>query len=314
MIIAVALSPCVDRTMVVDQLVIGEVHRPSAATVTPGGKGFNVARAAHTLGAPVLTLGIVGGYSGRWLSATLAGLGIPTDLVVGRNETRTSVSIADMSTGVMTDVYEPATPVDPEEWQALEARLDRLISPGDWVSISGTLPTGSPGNAVSRLIATAHRRGAKVAVDTHGGALHDATTARPEVIKINVDEARSLVGDTEAPFDQIVGQLDRTCRLAIVTAGADGAYGGGQHIWSSARGAYPVGSGDSFMAGLLSVLAGRDFDDPEAIRAGLIVAAAAATANALVPGAAVFDRSEVSRLVDSIKMEPYQPRSRVDFA
>ncbi len=306
MIIVVALSPCVDRTMVVDQLTVGEVHRPSQATVTPGGKGFNVARAAHTLGATVVAFGIVGGHSGRWLRESLDELGVKNHLLTGVNETRTSISIADASTGLMTDFYEPATPVTSAEWTELESAVASALSADDWLSISGTAALGAPADAVSRLIGIAHDRGARVGVDTHGAALRDAASARPDVIKVNVNEAVGLLGPGPNPGPrELARQLGDVTELAIVTAGTHGAFGGGLHVSSHTVGSYPVGSGDSFMAGLLTEFSrtAGGFTDPQRIRSALIAATAAATANALVPGAAVFSRTGFDELRPSIVVE-----------
>jgi fructose-1-phosphate kinase PfkB-like protein len=46
MIVAVALSPALDRTLVVDSLNPGSIHRPLQIVEVVGGKGFNVTRAA----------------------------------------------------------------------------------------------------------------------------------------------------------------------------------------------------------------------------------------------------------------------------
>ena len=306
MIIVVALSPCVDRTMVVDQLIVGEVHRPSQATVTPGGKGFNVARAAHTLGAGVVAFGIVGGHSGQWLRESLDELGVEHHLLAGVNETRTSTSIADASTGLMTDFYEPATPVTAAEWAELESMVAAAITPGDWLSISGTTPSGSPPDAVARLVTIAHAGRAHVGVDTHGSALRNAASARPDLIKVNVSEAVGLLGaDQRRDARHLAHLLGEVAELAIVTAGVDGAVGGGHHVRSQTVGSYPVGSGDSFMAGLLTEFCRSTGDviDSHVVRAALITATAAATANALVPGAAVFSPADVEKLRPSIVVE-----------
>lgn len=309
MIVAVALSPCVDRTIVVDRLVVGAVHRPSLVTVTPGGKGFNVARAARTLGADVLAAGIVGGHSGRWLAAGLAEEGIDTVLIDGINETRTSVSVADLSTGVMTDLYEPATPVTTDEWDRLLDHVAGRLSAGDWLSVSGTHATGAPEDSVSRLVHLGHAAGAFVAVDTHGPALADAVSAAPEIVKINFDEARGLLGSVtpdRGPAALSAEIAAATGGLAVITAGPDGAYGAGLHVaCPGVFGPYPVGSGDSFLAGLLAGLDGRA-DWQGHVADGLCLATAAATANALRPGAACFARGTAEALVGRTTVRPVE--------
>ena len=50
-LLAIAPNPSIDRLVEVEELRRGEIHRPAAVTVVAGGKGFNVARVAATLGA-----------------------------------------------------------------------------------------------------------------------------------------------------------------------------------------------------------------------------------------------------------------------
>ena len=38
MIVSVAPSPALDRTLVVESVVAGQIHRPSAVVAVPGGK------------------------------------------------------------------------------------------------------------------------------------------------------------------------------------------------------------------------------------------------------------------------------------
>ncbi len=64
------------------------------------------------------------------------------------------------------------------------------------------------------------------------------------------------------------------------------------------HGHYPVGSGDSFLGGLLAELdRGASFVD------GLRVAAAAGAANALVPGPGRFEQSSVEELTAQVRID-----------
>ena len=52
-IVCVAANPSVDKLFEVERLVPGDIHRPIGFVQVAGGKGLNVARAAHALGAEV---------------------------------------------------------------------------------------------------------------------------------------------------------------------------------------------------------------------------------------------------------------------
>jgi 1-phosphofructokinase family hexose kinase len=310
-LLCVALSPSVDVTYVVDQLAAGRIHRPDAVRRVAGGKGFNVARAARGLGAAVTAAGIVGGHAGRWLGDALRAEGVPAELVAGRTETRTCVSIMDTEAGVLSEVYEPATPVDATEWAAL-ARVVRTHR-GSWVTLSGSLPAGAPDGAAVRLARAARGRGALVALDTHGAALADALDA-VDVVKVNAAEAAGLLGGPPTePRELAAALLARVATpwLAVVTAGADGAVAalrapaGVLVLHAGApptAAAFPVGSGDSFLAGLVTgLMADRS---PAGVAAALRLGVATGTANAAVPGAAVFDRAHVAELAEQVRISP----------
>ena len=92
------------------------------------------------------------------------------------------------------------------------------------------------------------------------------------------------------------------CRRAgpvdvVITDGAAGSIGwdrsgaGWRAVTEAAPGGYPVGSGDCFLAGLVSELAaGRTLAE------ALEVAAAVGAANAAIPGGGIFDLETVARL------------------
>jgi 1-phosphofructokinase family hexose kinase len=310
-LLCVAFSPSVDVTYVVDRLAPGRIHRPDTVARVAGGKGLNVARAARALGTAVTATGIVGGHAGRWLDDALRADGVPAELVTGRAETRTCVSIMDTGAGLLSEVYEPATPVDAGEWAALAEVV--AGHRGRWVTLSGSLPTGAPDAAAARLARAARDRGALVALDTHGTALADALDA-VDVVKVNTAEAAALLGRAATdPRELAAALLGRvgTPWLAVVTAGADGAAaalrepGGVRVLHAGApptAAAFPVGSGDSFLAGLVTgLIADRS---PAGVAAALRLAVATGTANAAVPGAAVFDRAEVTALLDRVRISP----------
>jgi fructose-1-phosphate kinase PfkB-like protein len=301
-----------------------------------GGKGFNVARAAHTLGATVVATGVLGGDTGAWMVAMLARTGIRMAPVSGARPTRTCVSVADRATGAVTEFYEPAPPITPRAWAELLATVARICEEHPtWVSLSGSLPPGPVPEAIADLVEAAKGAGARVAVDTHSTALAAAVGAGADLVKVNVEEAAAVLGlgpgtgwtvpgpdglDGEGPARRRPGSepaLDPTALagkllaaspgtdIAIVTAGADGAVlaardGTGFQLGLDVRGDYPAGSGDSFLGGLLTGLAGAPGEVLPAAR----LAVAAGAANALTPGAGVLDAATAHQLAEQVEIIP----------
>ena len=68
MILCVTSNPAIDRTLLVDALRVGEVHRAQKTLIAAGGKGLNVARTIHALGGSPFCMGLLGGHTGNLLA------------------------------------------------------------------------------------------------------------------------------------------------------------------------------------------------------------------------------------------------------
>ena len=175
--------------------------------------------------------------------------------------------------------------------------------PGSWLTISGSLPRGAPDEGYRDLIHEARRGDVRVALDSEGERLRLALTAEPEIVKVNVAEAGGLLGVPTARRDDSLIAASKIRQMAggdghagIVTRGAEGVmlaapdgtlYEGVLYV----RGRYPVGSGDAFLAGLVTALErGSDWDD------ALRLALGAGAANAELAGAARLEPSRAEAL------------------
>lgn len=305
MIVCVAANPSIDRLFEVERLRAGEIHRPSGLVLVPGGKGLNVARAAASMGAEVVAAAILRGHAGRWVAESLAAEGVRGRFVWTHGETRTSLSVADLETGGLTEFYEHGTEVPSATWPEFQHGISILLPGASWVTISGSMPSGSPDDGYRSLAREVRGAGARVAVDAAGEALALALEAGPDVVKVNAHEAGDLLGRIVATADDALAAAaelrDRAGgpgHAGLVTRGAEGVAivgpdGVERHGRLYVRGRYPVGSGDAFLAGLVVGLE-RDRTWPDALRLAL----GAATANAELPGAGRLDRSRAEALAE----------------
>ena len=309
-----AATPSLDITYVVDRLAVGAIHRPIDVVRCPGGKALNLARAAHTLDAEVRLVGLFGGGTGRWLVDELTSAGIGVRAVESGVETRTCISIADTKTGELTELYPYADSPTAAAWSAFCDTSAALAAaprsvPG-WFAMSGGAPSGLADDAIAAVLAAARDAGLRIAVDTHGPALAAAVAIQPDLVKINRSEAAGLLDAAEdTPLVQLaIGVQERSGGLVVITDGADGALGlpspdDAGPAWQvpvpGRRGSFPVGSGDSFLGGLLASL-----DRGEPLPDALMWATACGTANALVPGAAVFTAEAATALYAQAHAEP----------
>lgn len=314
-LVCVAANASIDKTAAVERLVPGGIHRPEILAVVPGGKALNVVRSARGLGMAASVVAVLGGHAGSWIEEALAARGIRARVVRLPGETRTCLSVLDRATGLLTEFYEAGTPLDMAGWQSLEAALAAELAAdpaGTLVAISGSLPPGAPSDGYRRLAVLASDRAARVILDASGAQLAAALSARPWLVKVNAAEAADA---TAVPTPDEAGTVAaaralraRGAGAAIVTRGAAGAVvvDGEGAAWRLGpppeQGRYAVGSGDAFLAGTAAALAGGTAL-PEAARRG----AAAACANALVPGQGELDPVEAARLLPRIRLQRLDP-------
>lgn len=310
-LVCVSVNAAIDKTAAVDHLVPGEIHRPEMLFVLPGGKALNVARAARTLGLEATVVAVLGGRAGDWVGDALADRAIRTRAVRVVGETRTCLSVLDRATGSLTEFYEAGLTLDAAGWAAVEAALATEVAAdpaGTVVVIAGSLPPGAPVDGYGRLAAVVAGAGARAIVDVGGAHLAAALPARPWLVKVNGSEATEATGiatpDEPGALAAARGLRLRGARAAVVTRGVAGAVladetGAAWRIGPPPElGPYVVGSGDAFLAGLAAALA-QGLPLPEAARHG----AAAACANALVPGQGELRAADAARVRALITLE-----------
>lgn len=296
MIVCVAGNPSIDKLFQVERMSPGVIHRPQAFVQVPGGKGLNVARATASLGAAVMATGVLGGHTGRWVAEALAKEGVDGRFVWTTAETRSSLSVADRATGRLTEFYEDGEAIGDDAWATMEEIVRDLLGHASWVTMSGSLPPGAPADGYARLVTAARAAGVASALDAHGEPLSLAVPNGPNVVKVNAAEAAALLDDPVSSEGDALQAARRIAsisggpgRAAVITRGAEGAVLVAPEgtAWTGrlyVRGPYPVGSGDSFLAGLVVALnEGADWPDALALALG------AGTANAETPGAGRLD-------------------------
>lgn len=302
MITVAALSPSLDVTYLLDSFQLGRIHRPREVHRVAGGKPLNLARAAASLHAHVSTVAVLGGATGKEIEEQLGRADIALRLVASDIQTRTCISVASADRPGLTEIYEHTPPLSADVWQRFRTELGSELTGRDgWLVINGSPPAGLDPGSLAELVGLAHRTGARVAADVSGPPLAAVLSARPEVVKINRSEAAELLAgaamehlaaestdDVTAMAQAIAGQTSGT---VIVTDGKDGAVCCAPdapalraQLPVDVVGSYPVGSGDCFLAGLLTAL-----DDGADIAAALRCASGAGAANALLPGAGNFE-------------------------
>ena len=304
MILVLCLNAAVDKTVSVSRLSPGRRNRIASFLALPGGKGVNVARALRSLGEHPFLLGFTAGHSGRFIED-----GVRRERIAARwirlqaGESRTCLSILD-GEGDPTEFNEPGPVVRAGDFKRLEKAYRALLPKAGIVVLSGSLPLGLAPATYARLIAPARRSGKIVFLDTSAPALGPALRAGPDLVKLNREETASLDLPTgKADLARTLARLlRRGAREAVITLGSEGAVLAAPGLRLSVQApavpiTTPIGCGDTFLAALAHA---RLRGWPKA--RSLAFAAALATASAKVPGAGVFRKRDIPRVLAGVKM------------
>ena len=306
MIITITPNPSIDRTLRIDSLSPGDVHRVSTVTSEAGGKGINVARALALAGYKSACV-YPGDSADGDFTKMLGGIDglsvVPVDTSTG---VRTNISIIETD-GRTTKVNEPGEELSAAHQDmifdavanlAAEAADDSL-----WIAVCGSLPPGVSPDFAVRL--RDHVGGqAKLAIDASGEALQRAAASGADLLKPNQHELAELV-DRSLPtlgdiVDAAIEVQESGVETVVVSLGGDGALLVTKE--GVVHGTAPtnvvtntVGAGDAFLAGFLSVAgSGNHGPDSTALSEALSWGrAAVASPSTAFPPATDDDRSAV---------------------
>lgn len=313
MIITVTLNPAVDRIITLTELHLGDTNRITDGVLDPGGKGVNVSRMIHELGAASLAMGFVAGSLGRFIEESLNKLGIAEDFIHTPGDTRQNLAIIETRLHRHTILSEAGPPTDLKYLRRLRSEIERRLRPSDWVVLAGSVPPGIPLTVYADLTELAHATGAQVCLDTDGELLEEGVKAIPDLVKPNCEELERLVGRTlpDTPAIVLAANDLHASGIAhvVVSMGRKGAFaisdaGAWRVTPPTVRAISAIGSGDSLVAGLVVALA-----NGESLATGLRLGAAAGAATALQPGTRLGTRSDIERLEPLVVLEPLRTAS-----
>lgn len=306
-IVTLTFNPAIDGAC--EAATVHPTHkvRTSNERYDPGGGGINVARVLQRLGSDVCAWYLAGGATGSVLDELLDRDDIKRRAFTIADHTRISHAVYETSTGREYRFVPEGPHVEGPEWQACLAALDDIAC--DWLVISGSLPRGMPPDAAVPFARAARNKGASVVVDSSGPALAALIEAGGLfLIKPSRGELDSLAGRPLRDMADMTGFARSLIRAGkvdhiAVTLGHEGAVlvSAEQDLF------YPaidvpvksaVGAGDSFLAGMLHVLA-----QAKPVDAAFRMGVAAGTAAVLTPGTDLCWPEDIHRILDGMVAE-----------
>ena len=306
-IICVTPNAALDRTLLVPDFAVGHISRVKGGVAVPGGKGLNMMRAVKILGGHPLSMGLLGGHTGRMVTAMVEEAGYKADWTWFDGETRTCIIIANAE-GLSTVINESGQ-IKSSDWRALvddvcRAAESRAVGA---ICFCGSLPEGAPADAPADAIERLKVLGKQVWIDSSGRALSNAIAAVPYAIKVNADElAAAMHVDARRRTELLkAGKclLNTGIEIVVISLGAEGALLLSQDGIVKAtppriQPVDPIASGDCLHAGIVTALA-RGESYAEAIRSGV----AAGAVNALYAGGAQFTYSHYRQMLSETRVQ-----------
>jgi 1-phosphofructokinase family hexose kinase len=300
-----------DRTIAVESVAPGRVHRASQVDVRAGGKGVNVVRALACVGVRATLVGTSAGRTGQAVEGHLADEGIEAVTVPVPGETRSCLAV--VTPDGVTVFNEPGSPVDESPWREFEATTVACLARQTVFVCSGSFPPGAPADGAARLLEAARGHGCATLCDTSRAQLGPALQAHPDIVAPNLSEAEGLLGGEDVELvDASAEALDRASRMAsellrrgpgavlVTAAGAGAVLATPEETLElpplRVEALNPVGAGDCLVAGIAWGLA-LGLDLAVAARRGVAMAAASCETFA----AGVLERARYEELLSQLE-------------
>jgi tagatose 6-phosphate kinase len=307
MILCVGTTPAAQRVMVFRKLQTDAVNRAANTLDGAAGKSVNVAKVLAKLGAQPVATGFVGGVRGDGLLQVLASRGIDAEFVKVSAPTRQCISVLDQATRTVTELVEESQAVGLADYEKLREIIRTRLPKCEAVVMSGSLTPGGPVDFYRMITEQANARGILSIVDAQGPPLIEALMAKPGLVKPNRLELSATVQrslDNEAAVISAMDEVrKRGARRIVVTAGKSAILAmDNDALWRIhspvIEAVNPIGSGDSFTAGLVWRLTQN-----ESLGEACRWAAAAGAANALSVMPGDVDKRDVERLLGEVKIQ-----------
>ncbi len=306
MILVINLNASVDKRYEMTELEKGTVMRALKVENTPGGKGIHVANVATILGEQCIATGFLGGKTGEFIEEKLTEYKIKNDFVKVNGETRECLAIITEDL-VQTEILEPGPEVSMEEQSEFVKKYKELLEDSDVIVASGSVPRNVPKNFYSELITIAKNKGKKFLLDTSGELLKSGINAKPFFIKPNRDEIEALTGrkieSHSDALEEIKRFQEKGIELVVISLGSKGSIAGYKDKFykvtvPKVKAINPVGSGDSYVAGI-AVSLERGYSIEQMLK----YASACGTANAMEEETGSVKENIVNELLEKIKIE-----------
>jgi len=223
MIYTCTLNPAIDLFVDVDELKPFTVNRTKDEDYQANGKGINVSIVLKRFGLDSTAIGIIAGFTGKFIQDEIEKKGIKTKLFEVNGITRINIFVnADKEFKIIN--RGPNVPLN-----TIEKIIEEIkkIPIGSYLFVSGSLPPGVKDETFLRISKICKEKGIKLILDISSPILIDCLTYHPYLIKPNEEELANLFDIKQLTEEAIIyyGKelLNRGAQKVIVSRGEKGS-------------------------------------------------------------------------------------------
>ncbi|MEF8848065.1 MAG: 1-phosphofructokinase family hexose kinase [Candidatus Thermoplasmatota archaeon] len=305
-IVTITMSPTVDLNTSTDTVTAEDKLRCKNTMYSPGGGGINVSRAIKILDGESIAFYPYGGYIGNLLKELLKEEKIDQSPIKTSGSTRLNFSVIENSTNKQYRFNTIGSNLKKEEQEKCLEKIKNLVSSTDYIVLSGSMPPGITNDFTKKLAEIVNKSKGRLIVDTSAEALKYALEEGVFLIKPNLKEFTSLIGeklrDEKQLFEKAKNIIDSAgSKVVTISLGAAGCLlitkNEARHLCSPITPIQSrVGSGDSMVGAIaLSLSKGKKISD--SVKYGVAAGAAAV----MTPGTKLCRKEDTERLYNSMK-------------
>ena len=213
-IISINLNSAIDNHIVIDKFKLGNIIRAKQSLLFASGKAINSTRTISCLKQYVTAFCFVGKNEAHFYDQ-LKSKYIKLNLHYVDGITRSNITVVDSNHNLIIHLQTNGYKLSEKLLRPFTNQLEKLISVGDIVIISGGLPNGITDDYYKILIEFCNKKGSKVVFDSSGKYLKKGIDGNPFVIKPNVAELEELSGKKISSLSGIIKEAKKLNKKGI---------------------------------------------------------------------------------------------------
>ncbi len=309
-IIPVALNPALDITLSVDGLSDEHINTVLSEETDAAGKATNVSKVLRRFGVDNNVIILAGRENAdnyfRVLSAAPEDERISWSTIYNPGLIRENLHII-MPNGALVTLRREGFTAERRALEEIMAALEERVDKNTLVMLCGRLPNGIGSGEFRELCALIHKNGGEIVIDSNSVTLEDIITARPWLIKPNLEELEQYTGEKYLSYSDMRRELKRLngegVKNVILSLGGDGLIWSGSECLKAdvpkVKVLSPVGAGDSTLSGFI-IGRQRGLETIECVR----MAAAFGSAAVLLAGTKPPRREDVEDILRRVIVRP----------